>query len=258
MKALAKAADDRYPSANDLRNDLLRFREGKAVSVSAADAAAVAAAPSAEATQVVASTRADATSVATPTTVTTVAGGPPVPPPRRTGLYVALLSVLLVILAILVFLLVDQFSTEGGGGSGAIPVPNVIGKPVAEAAQEITAAGLRAVQEEADNDEFEPGVVFDTNPKADVEVDEDTEVTLFVSAGAPIGRGPERRGSAEGSGPRPCSRPRALPWWSSPRRATNQRARCSRRIRLAAATPGRARPSRSRSPRAQPRSRCPT
>jgi eukaryotic-like serine/threonine-protein kinase len=183
MKSLAKAPDDRYPSANDLRNDLLRFREGKSVSVSAAEAAAVAAAPSAEATQVVQATRADATRVAT--AVTTVAGGPPPAPPRRTGLYVTLLLVLLGILALLVFLLIDQFATDGDGAGGTIAVPNVIGKPVAEAAQEIADAGLRPVQEERENDAFDPGVVFETNPAADTRVEEDSEVTLFVAAGAP-------------------------------------------------------------------------
>jgi eukaryotic-like serine/threonine-protein kinase len=182
MKALAKSVDDRYPSANDLRNDLLRFREGKPVSVTAAEAAAAAAGAGAEPTRAVAATRGDATQVAGP--VTTVTTGPATPP-RRTGLYVTLLAILLVILGVMVFLLLDQFGADGGGGSGEmISVPDVIGQPVAEAAQAIAALGLTPVQETAGNDEFEPGIVFDTDPDPESEVEEGSEVKLLVSEGA--------------------------------------------------------------------------
>src|SRR5207245_1222280 len=98
LKALAKRPDDRYASANDLRTDLLRFREGQPT-------AAAAAVPLADATRVQQAYATDGTRVAT---VTEMAGGQP--PHRRTGAFIVLMLALLAILGVLLFLLYRQFS----------------------------------------------------------------------------------------------------------------------------------------------------
>ena len=177
MHALAKDANQRYASANDLRNDLLRFREGQ--SVQAETVMMAAAAPPADATQVQ-QAYADSTRIAA--TTTAVADGPPTE--RRTGAYIALMLVLLAALGILLFLLYREFA-GGGGGGGTVAVPNVITKPADEAAKAIQDAGLKPKIENAPNEQVQSGVVFDQDPKGDTKVDKGSDVTLKVSGGAP-------------------------------------------------------------------------
>lgn len=173
MRALAKRPDDRYPSANDLRTDLVRFREGRAV------AATTMAMPAAAAAATAAVARYDGTRVQAATDAVVAA-----PPHRsRTGAYIALLLVLLTILGVLLFLLYREFS--GGGGGGSVAVPNVVTKPQAEAEQILRDAGLEPKSEEVANDQFEPGIVFAQDPADGTKVDKGTTVRLSVSAGAP-------------------------------------------------------------------------
>jgi serine/threonine-protein kinase len=181
LRALAKRPDDRYPTANDLRADLLRFREGKKVAATTMVAPAVAG----DTTQVH-EAAGDRTAVAPAATAmtgaTTITAGPP-PTARRNGAYIVLLLVLLGILGVLLFVLYRQFSDTTSGSR--VDVPNVRAKPYDEAAQILENAGLKPVRQDVANDQVQAGIVFDQSPSDGEEVAEDSEVTLQVSAGAP-------------------------------------------------------------------------
>ena len=175
VKLLAKDPIDRYPSAEDLRDDLRRFREGQPVVAPLVGAAAAGAAAGAV-----------AATAAQPAYADAGAGGfPPeeLPqeadePPRRTGVFLAILVVLLLILAGLLFV----FATSlGGSGEDEVPqveVPSVVGQPLEIAQQALTEAGFEVVTEAGQNDQFEAGVVFEQNPEGGEMVDEGSTVTL--------------------------------------------------------------------------------
>jgi serine/threonine-protein kinase len=182
LRALAKRPDDRYPTANDLRADLLRFREGKAVAATTMVAPAV----GGDTTQVhhAADRTAVAPAAAAGTTgAATIAPAPAAVAARRNGAYIVLLLVLLAILGVLLFLLYQQFSDTTSGSR--VTVPNVRTKPYDVAAQELRDAGLEPLRQDVANDQVEPGIVFEQTPSDGEEVAEGSEVTLQVSAGAP-------------------------------------------------------------------------
>ncbi|MGH3850336.1 MAG: protein kinase domain-containing protein, partial [Pseudonocardiaceae bacterium] len=139
LRAMAKHPDDRPASADELRDELLDFTEGR---VSQSRSQPV----------LVATSLGDQTTFAPPVDSgldgTRIASRGPVPsgvrrppPKNRTGAYLAVLAILLSLLAALLFLL----SRELGGGdsaAGQVSVPSAIDKDVAEARRLIEAAGL--------------------------------------------------------------------------------------------------------------------
>jgi len=174
LSCLAKDPDDRYATAEDLRADLLRFRQGRPV--------AAVAAQDPGATQALTTTRAMRTREES-TTVMAAAGGPGVgPPDRRTGLYIVLLFALLSVLAGLLFLLAREVGIVGTSSPSQIAVPSVLGKPAEEAKAQLSDAGLDARVEEVAND-GDPGVVFEQNPESGTKVKRGSEVVLKVAKG---------------------------------------------------------------------------
>ena len=183
-KAMAKKLEDRYTTAEDVRADLLRFREGQPVE---AERTAAIAAAGGEATAAMASTRVagavDGTQVMTARTAA-AAGGPP----RRTGAYIALLVVLLGALGLLLVLLARSLGVSGG--SSQVPVPDVFGKLRADAVKTIENAGLKADVKEAPSGTVDRDRVFSTTPGADSKVKKGSTVILQVSSGPPSGTVP--------------------------------------------------------------------
>jgi serine/threonine-protein kinase len=178
MKAMAKDRANRYASANDLRNDLLRFTHGQPVAANPVVAAD-------DATRAVA-----ATVVANPVDSTRVMGGvgtPPVvveeeePPRKRTGAYFVVLLVLLGLLAVLLVAFARQL---GLGGSTQVAVPNVLGRTEPDAIRTLTDAGLRA-KTVLVNDDNPDNVnkVIAQDPTTGVELDKGATVTISVSQG---------------------------------------------------------------------------
>jgi beta-lactam-binding protein with PASTA domain/predicted Ser/Thr protein kinase len=178
MKAMAKDRTNRYASANDLRNDLLRFAHGQPV------AAEPFVAPD-DATRAVA-----ATTVQSPVDNTRMMGGvaaAPVvveeeePPRKRTGAYFVVLLVLLGVLAVLLVVFARQL---GLGGTTEVAVPNVLGRTEADAVRIITDAGLKA-RTVTVNDDNPDNVnkVIAQDPTTGVEVDKGDTVTISVSQG---------------------------------------------------------------------------
>ena len=181
LTCLAKDPDDRYPTADDLRADLMRFRQGRAVSaVHVDDLTAVAAADATMAMQRTQAYRAtqDATVMQT-----AVGGGVPPEIRRRTGAYIVLLFALLAVLAGLLFLLAKEVGIIGEGSTTKVDVPAVITFDRNTAISRIEEVGLRAKVVE-ENNAADEELVFDQDPTGGTRVDKGSEVTIKVSLGA--------------------------------------------------------------------------
>jgi eukaryotic-like serine/threonine-protein kinase len=180
MKAMAKDRGDRYPSASDLRNDLLRFTHGQPVAAGAPLAAD-------DATRAVAST-----ALQNPVDSTRVMGGvaaAPVvveeeePPRKRTGAYFVVLLVLLALLAILLVIFARQL---GLGGTTEVVVPSVVGRTEPDAIRILTDAGLKARTVAVnDDDPANTNKVIAQDPTTGIELKEGATVTISVSQGPP-------------------------------------------------------------------------
>jgi eukaryotic-like serine/threonine-protein kinase len=195
-KLLAKAPSARYPSADDLRTDLRRFREGLPVAAQTAAGAAalttmapaVPPPPPVAPTQVVSqATRVQPTEVRPAAAARTA----PVPytaeePPRRNGWYVlgAVLAVLLIAVGgvILYNALKDDSSS-----ADQVAVVNVVGMTVDQAKQQLSAQGLQAQDDPQDTGATPPNVVFNQDPLPDAKVEKGSAVKLsYVKAKAQV------------------------------------------------------------------------
>jgi serine/threonine-protein kinase len=171
LELLAKQPGERYPSAEDLRADLIRFLDGRQVSAGTALAAGMATAT-------------------VPVAATMVAGEPPPdgyppttegePPPKRRSPFLAVMIILLVILAAILVVLGLQLSR----GDDQLTVPEVTRLPVADATARLAEAGFRAEVRDEPNTEVPAGIVFAQSPSGGSKADKDSVVVLRVSAGA--------------------------------------------------------------------------
>ncbi len=206
LKCLAKNPQARYPSAEDLRADLRRYREGNQIAPIVPPPVA-AAPPAADATQAIPVAAAAGVGAAT-------AGGygqyPPtgyeepydpyydeVEPPRRNGAFLVVLLLLLAVLGGVIFVLAQTLgvldSDDDTPAATAI-VPNVVGTQLegsdgARAA--LIALGFEVETEFEENPEFDDGVVFRQDPEPNAEAEEGATVTLTVSTGEPVVAVPE-------------------------------------------------------------------
>ncbi len=177
LQAIAKNPNDRYSSAEELRQDLLRFRQGRLVlanpTVAVPVVDATIAAPAYEATQVV-----------DRSTVVERAGGPPPPQKRGTGAFLVLLLVLLAILGGLLWFVAKETGLIGDQKAKKVEMPLVLGKTEADAKAELTALGLKPVVVPGETDQQEAGKVFSQDPLGGNQVDVGAEVTIKVAAEA--------------------------------------------------------------------------
>ena len=173
MKAMAKLPDQRYDNAEDFRADLLRFLEGQPVEAGPLNGSA------------------DVTGVmgaVPPTQVTGAASGTQTLPRiikrrrepgtegRRGRGWLALLMVLLAALGVVAYLLVNTF------GDG-FALPDVVGKPLAQAEQILTSKGLVIGTSTNVANTAPSGSVIRTDPAAGTNVSKRAVVNLVVSAG---------------------------------------------------------------------------
>jgi eukaryotic-like serine/threonine-protein kinase len=190
LRALAKAPEERYQSAEEFIEDLERVEAGLPLSPETSEAATalLTVAPVGASTEVLSD---DATRVAA-VRQTTPAQRPPTYPPvypryeepppkrRRFGPWLLVLA-LLAAAALAGWYVYTQIQDQLG--SSTVTVPLVVGLEEANARTKIEDAGLVATVIEGPDAEVEAGVVARQEPKEGTDVAEGTEVTLFVSTG---------------------------------------------------------------------------
>ena len=181
MKCLAKAPDDRYANADDLRADLQRFLDGQPVLASTG--ALVGAATGATAMM-------GATTALPPTTAGPVGPGTgayaPVDeePPRKgsNGILIGLLVLFLIGLAVGLFFLASNFSSRSGNTD--VEVPTVIGKTIDDAEKDIQKAGLAVSRNPQNIDGKSVGEVTAQNPVGGSKAPVNSTVILTYNVGA--------------------------------------------------------------------------
>ena len=168
LKLLAKDPDDRYPTAEDLRADLRRYREGHRMEPAPAPVPVPAVVP-------------EPTPAPAPV--------PEIPayeePPRRTGVFLFFLIMLLLVVIAGLFLWAQTLSEEPSAGlDPQTTVPDVVGEPVDAATALLRAEGFEVAVEEARSDEVESGLVVRVDPAEGTRQPDGSTITLTVSIGA--------------------------------------------------------------------------
>jgi beta-lactam-binding protein with PASTA domain/predicted Ser/Thr protein kinase len=186
LKCLAKTPQARYPSAEDLRADLRRYREGNQISVTTPP---VVAAPPADATQaipVTSATRAATSAYGAYAAEDDYDEEGYAEPPRRNGAFIAVMLLLLAVMAGVLFLLAQTLGVFDSGDdepTAVATVPSVVGQTEDEARATLDAEGFTVRTEYEENPDFEDGEVSAQDPAAGTEHEVGGEVTLTVSSG---------------------------------------------------------------------------
>jgi tRNA A-37 threonylcarbamoyl transferase component Bud32 len=185
MKAMAKSPDDRYPTAEEFRADLLRFSEGRPVE--AGDAAAITtmtpAAPTTQAVMVGGATQAfpmggGAGIGGVGGTAAGAAGGmgggggnrAQEEQQRRTRRVITLLVALLVVLAVIAFFLVQALTS-----TQHVNVPSVAGQPLQQATQTLQNDNLSVgATSSKTSPSVSKGAVISSDPTAGTKVDKNS------------------------------------------------------------------------------------
>ncbi len=190
-RLLAKNPTQRYPSAEEVRTDLRRFRQGEPLMSSGASAAAPAAAAAAPAVVAPAPMPTGQQRAVIDTTraipATQAAHYEPAEeeyyePPRRNGVFFGMLAVLLIALAGIVFYIANAL--DSGDDEGAVEtatVPLVVGMEQDEAVRELEQAGFEADPTFEENPGIEAGIVFDQSPTQNSEAPVGSTVQIKVS-----------------------------------------------------------------------------
>ncbi|HKE52340.1 MAG TPA: Stk1 family PASTA domain-containing Ser/Thr kinase, partial [Actinomycetes bacterium] len=182
MKALAKDPDDRYQTADEMREDIERVLDGRPVMATLAAGGlgygATQNLPAAAATQVISPTQVIPPGAGGPRPYPP---GPPQPPPRRGATYA-----MIALAVIAVFVLATLFGRALlGNDTKQATVPGVISQTEEAARATLTAAGFQVdVNGSCAKFSDEPkGVVVDQTPAANAQADVNSTVTLCMSKG---------------------------------------------------------------------------
>ncbi|MHB8439453.1 MAG: Stk1 family PASTA domain-containing Ser/Thr kinase [Acidimicrobiales bacterium] len=167
MKCMAKSPEHRYATGDDLRVDLLRFREGREVAASMPPTAMEQAVGATGMMSAVGHTQAL----------------PAVAPygvrRGRNRWWVAALVALLVALLVVVLLLGDSLGWWHLTSS-SVTLPNLAGKSVAAAEAELSADGLKSTTQSDPSSNQPNTTVLRTNPKSGSSVPKGSTVTLIT------------------------------------------------------------------------------
>jgi beta-lactam-binding protein with PASTA domain/predicted Ser/Thr protein kinase len=194
LRALSKAPEDRYQSAEEFAEDLHRVEAGLPLAPETSEAAtALIAAPGATiggTTQVLPS---DATSIAPPRQPATPRRPPPYtpgygyeePPPKRRRWAPWLLVALLLAAAGFAGWYVFSKIQDQLDASKPVAVPNVVGIREDLAVQKVKDAGLEPTVKKTASTEVEAGFVVDQKPDGGTRIQKGDQVTIIVSTGVP-------------------------------------------------------------------------
>ncbi len=195
LKCLAKNPQARYPSAEDLRADLRRYREGNQISGATMAGAAAAAAAPVGATQAIPATQAEPAYDDRYYEESYYDDGY-VEPRKGNGAFIAIMVLLLAVLGAVLYLLAQSLGIlDDGDDTDAqlFTVPSVVGMQLEDA--DDGTPGARTTLEEAgfvvetefeDNPDFEDGEVISQDPEGNGELEEGGTVSLLVSNGEPV------------------------------------------------------------------------
>jgi beta-lactam-binding protein with PASTA domain/predicted Ser/Thr protein kinase len=193
LRALSKAPEDRYQSAEEFAEDLHRVEAGLPVAPETSEAAtALIAAPGATiggTTQVLPT---DATSIAPPRSPATRRPPPYTPgygyqepPPKRRRWAPWLLVALLLAAAGFAGWYVFSKIQDQLAASQPVAVPNVVGIRKELAVQKVQDAGLEPNVKETASTDVKEGFVVDQKPDAGTRIQKGDQVTIIVSTGVP-------------------------------------------------------------------------
>jgi eukaryotic-like serine/threonine-protein kinase len=187
MTALAKAPENRYQTADEMRADILRFRRGRPV-VGTPAGALVAEVPTGSTATVIGAPGAAAAAYGASTVMTPrvdergrVTGGTLVSRKRRNTALVWILT-LLGLAAVVGAILFAAIKL--GGAQASVTVPNEVTKTVAVAQQDLQKAHLKPDIRRESSSTVPVDTVVRQDPPAGKSVSRGSNVTLFVSAGA--------------------------------------------------------------------------
>jgi beta-lactam-binding protein with PASTA domain/tRNA A-37 threonylcarbamoyl transferase component Bud32 len=170
LTAMAKDVDQRYPSALDMRADLLRFERGRPLAGAPAAVAAAGAAP-------------PAARVAAPVEPAAVSTTPaPRQRRRRWGAVVAIGVALALLVGLIVFLLANSDFGGGGPSTPMLNVPNVAGFSYGQASKGLEALGFTVSRQDINDPERVPNVVVGQDPEAGRKIPTGGLITLKVSS----------------------------------------------------------------------------
>src|SRR3984957_9957365 len=179
LKCLAQSPDHRYATGDDLRIDLLRFREGRAVGATTPPTGQH---PSVGTTQAVRGLGTQAL----PAVVGDDLEGPQ--EPNRTRLYAALLALLLVALAVVIIFLGNSVGWWhiGEGPSTTLVMPDVAGQNVSSAERTLQHDGRKTKVQSDKNATNTPNTqIIRTTPANGTTVKKGATVTLITGAQGP-------------------------------------------------------------------------
>ncbi|HVX18772.1 MAG TPA: Stk1 family PASTA domain-containing Ser/Thr kinase [Acidimicrobiales bacterium] len=185
MKLLAKNPANRYASAEDLRADLRRFREGRPVQAEGildppvGATAAVAGVGATRATRAATSTMAGDGAMLPPSNRFDE------PPRRRGGVFLVAAIALLALLGVGLFVLARSL---GVGGSDKVKVPDVRKQSILAATNQLKNAGFTVATdiERVYDDSVGKDLVIRTDPPTGKAVAKGSSIKLVVSAGHEI------------------------------------------------------------------------
>ncbi len=172
-KCMAKSPEFRYATGDDLRVDLLRFREGRDVQAAPANT-----------TQVVGAVpgAVDPLTQAMPSALAVTEEDEP---KSRTGLYIALLLVLLAALAVVVFFLGKSLGWWSGSTTPTFGLPDVSGQTVAQATSTLEGRGLKVATRVDQASTASTNTVVATQPAHGTQVHRGETITLLTGSRAP-------------------------------------------------------------------------
>jgi beta-lactam-binding protein with PASTA domain/tRNA A-37 threonylcarbamoyl transferase component Bud32 len=204
MTAMAKDPDDRYQSAAELRDDLVRFHRGQAVlagrMTGAGTTRAVTGPPPSPYEQGYSQRTSAYDELEAAYGTAGYGKGPQTGGRSRAAWWASLFVVLLAVLAVLVFFIGRN---AGWWGTVAdIKLMNVKNDTVAQARSSLKGQGFHNVAVRPEHSQLvQSGLVIGTSPQAGSVVPPSTTVTLDVSSGAPLAAVPslsgQRCGNAE-------------------------------------------------------------